>query len=258
MHTVDCSYGLVATGTTSLKMVNQDACKVAVNPRVPLAGVIVADGVGSHYGAEVASEVVAVSLAAQLQALGPGERVDMRRLFAAAHFRLQNQIEEQLETLPPDLDWKNAFGTTAICVAETAGELTFGYVGNGGIFHIRGNFNTFPPSQLLPWNAVNHLNPHSIPVHGKNVMYKLLSPKSTPEESTPSVVTVSKDDTPFGDIVLCCTDGVYSYDQTPIGRDDQKSIWISGEKSMALFYESLARFFEGEPSSGALQATLDK
>jgi len=256
MHTTDRRYGLVATATISPKQVNQDACEVAYNPESPLAGVVVADGVGSHYGAEVASAIVASYFANKLKALLPGECLDMRRLFGGAQLFLRNEVEEHLESLPPDLDRDHAFGTTAICVAETANVLTLGYAGNGGIFHIRGNFNTFPSSQLLPWSAINHLNPHALPIEGKNVMYQLLSPW-TPEAAMPSVVTISKDDIRFGDIVLCCTDGIYSYDQTAIGRDDKQNIWISGEEAMARFYRALAGFFEEEPSEQALQKVLD-
>lgn len=257
MQTTDRGYSLFATATISAKHVNQDAEEIAYNPEFPLAAVVVADGVGSHYGAEVASAIVASYLARKLKALLPGECLDMRRLFAGAQQCLRNEVEANLESLPPDLDRNHAFGTTAICVAETANVLTFGYAGNGGIFHIRGNFNTFPSSQLLPWSAINHLNPHALSVQGKNVMYQLLSPWGTPEATVPSVVTISKDDDRFGDIVLCCTDGIYSYDQTAIGRDDKQNIWISGEDSMARFYKNLARFFEAEPSADALQKTLD-
>ena len=257
MATSDRLHGLAAAATISAKAVNQDAQTVAVNPRAALAAVIVADGLGSNYGAEVASAIVADTIAAWLDMLSPDDDLDLQRLFADAHGRLRNEIEERLETLPPDLDWNNAFGTTAICAVEMPNVIACGYVGNGGIFHLRGNFNTFPSSQLLPWNALNVLNPHSISVGGKNVLYKTISPRSKPEDVTPSVVIISKDEVHFGDIVVCCTDGIYSYDQVPIGRDDRQRIWISGEAAMARLYESLARFFDGVPSREALQASLD-
>jgi two-component sensor histidine kinase len=72
--------------------------------------------------------------------------------------------------LPADLDWRNAFGTTVLCAVETIDHIVVGYLGNGAIIHIRGNFTTFPPSQLLPWTAINYLNPHTISQGGKNTM----------------------------------------------------------------------------------------
>jgi hypothetical protein len=249
-------HGLAAAATLSHKPVNQDACAVAFNADVPLAGVVIADGLGSHYGADVAARVVVRSIAEDLESLPAGGSLDPRRLFAGAHARLQREVDDRLELLPADLVWSTAFGTTAICAVETDDELIVAYTGNGGVFHIRGNFNTFPASQLLPWTAVNYLNPHSVPRDGKNVMYKIVSPRSRAEEISPSIIRISKDDDTFGDIILCCSDGIYSYDQTSIGRDREQNLWISGGASIARFYAALAAQFEDEPSDGTLETAL--
>jgi hypothetical protein len=153
-------------------------------------------------------------------------------------------VNAQADSLPADVDWDAAFGTTALCAVDTPGEIRLGYVGNGAIFHVRANFNTFPSSQLLPWTAVNYLNPHSAPQQGKNVLYQIVAPRAT-GHVLPTVVTVGKDSERLGDIVMVCTDGIYSYDQTPMGRDGDGNIWISGEATMALFFEALSRFFAG-------------
>src|SRR5262249_2604018 len=148
--------------------------------------------------------------------------------------------------VPADLDWNSAYGTTVLCAFETPRSIMLAYLGNGAIFHIRGNFNTFPASQLLPWAAINYLNPHSLSQNGKNVLYKLLSPRGRDGEIIPTVLTLGKDQDVFGDIVLVCSDGIHSYDQTAIGTDDEGRLWISGDETVRLFFESLKLFFEQE------------
>jgi len=258
MTTNDRRTGLAAVRTLGSKQPNQDACAVASNPDHLLSAVIVADGLGSHFGAEIASAAVADSLAAYLSALHREAPLDLREAFAFAHTRLIDEVERRHDPLSSEINWQSAFGTTAICAVETARTIVLAYAGNGAIFHIRGNFNTFGPAQLLPWTALNYLNPHSIPLNGRNAMYKLLSPRSPREETEPSLVEIAKDDTHFGDIILCCTDGIYSYDQVSIGRDAQRNLWISGESSMERFYAALKRFFDDEPSIDALETTLEQ
>ena len=79
---------------------------------------------------------------------------------------------------------------------------------------------------------------------GKEAMYRLLSISDNTDECIPTVIQIDKDDVFFGDIVLICTDGIYSFDQVPIGKLKDGSVWISGEKTMSLFYESLNQYFE--------------
>jgi hypothetical protein len=258
MRATPGSKSLVAGATLSIKATNQDAFGVAKNDAAHLSGIVVADGVGSHYAAEIGATVVARAIARGLGSLAASDRLCLRRMYHDAWRDVQRYIDDHADSLPQDIDWQNAFGTTAVCAVETTDGLTLGYVGNGGIFHLRGNFNQFPASQLLPWSALNYLNPHSVPRNGKNVMYKLLAPRSGPEEIAPSVMSLTKDDTSFGDIVVCCTDGIYSYDQVAIGRDDEKNIWISGEPAITRLFDSLSTFFDGEVSDQALAACLER
>lgn len=248
--------GLAAVASVSKKEVNQDSASIAFNSGYPLKAVIVADGLGSHYRAEFGSTVVAQAIADGLESIQRWQSIRCEELFERAQFRLKLAVETMFETLPPDLDWQNAFGTTVVCAVETEERLTFAYSGNGGLFHLRGNFNTFPASQLLPWSALNYLNPHSISQNGCNAIYKLIGPRSTAEEFQPTVMTVSKDDTHFGDIIICCTDGIYSYDQTPIGRDDRQNLWIGTEPAMSRLYTVLGAFFNDEPTEESLTRLL--
>lgn len=250
---------LIAAATLSHKTINQDAYAIARNTRIPLAGVIVADGLGSHYGSEIGSRLAAAGLKDSIEEVACTCEVDMIGAFEAARERLVSYVDCHVEDFPSDLDRRNAFGTTLLSAVETPNEIAIGYLGNGGIFHIRGNFNAFPISQLLPWTAVNYLNPHSLPQGGKNLLYKLLSVYSQGAEVMPSVLTIRKDIELFGDILLVCSDGIYSYDQTPMGRDDQQHVWISGEDTMVLFFEALKSFFEKRTHTDeALQLALEE
>jgi hypothetical protein len=57
---------------------------------------------------------------------------------------------------------------------------------------------------------------------------------------------------------MLCTDGIYSFDRTPVGKAPDGSIWISGESAMALFYHCLGDYFATtpEPSETSLQAAM--
>jgi len=246
---------LVSAATISNKQVNQDAFALVDNPRVPMRAAVVADGLGSHYASEVASDLAARAIADALHGAKTTEDIDLHSAFAAAARRIVNHVAAAND-LPADIDPANAFGTTAICAVELPTQFTFGYVGNGSILHLRGNFNRFPGSQLLPWTALNYLNPHTIPQNGRNPMCKLLSLQSSRVESTPTVLTISKDLHTFGDVVVCATDGIHSYDQTPMGRDDQQRIWISGEEALIRLYRTLGAFFNDEPSEERLDTCL--
>jgi serine/threonine protein phosphatase PrpC len=251
-------YGLAYATTLSRKAVNQDAVRFLSNPGAGIAAVVVADGVGSHHAADFASRVVAESMADDLRMLESESDLHLNKIFESAHWRLKEAAEEFEETRESSFDWSTAFGTTAICAVETSRHLIVGYAGNGGVFHIRGNFNAFSPAQILPWNGVNYLNPHSRPVNGKNVLYKLISPHRSSDDVRPTIITLTKDDSRYGDIVLCCTDGIYSYDQVDVGRDDRQRVWVSGEETMERFYESLRRFFDDETSDASLTDALDQ
>lgn len=256
MEELSPTKSLVAGASISAKAVNQDAFQIIKNTKVPLSAAVVADGLGSHYGAEIASSIAVASIGQSMDLLTSSAELDMPAIFCQASRAIAAYLTSHADLLPPNLNMQNAFGTTGICCAETARELVLSYIGNGAIFHIRGNFTEFPQSQLLPWAALNYLNPHSTPKNGKNALYRILSPFA-PDVTHPTVLRITKDDDLFGDIVLICTDGVYSFDQVPMGRDPDRNIWISAEPSILLFMESLKRFFTQSPSQERLQEHLD-
>lgn len=251
----DTCRAVVAAATFSRKQVNQDSFEVLDG--LGARGAIVADGLGSHFGAEVAAAVATSTIAQSLRAMTEPKGADFAAALRDARQVLRARTDALTAGIHGAVDPRNSFGTTVICGLDLPDRLLVGYVGNGGAFHVRGNFNQFPSSQLLPWSALNHLNPHSKPEAGKNALYKFLAPGATDAQIAPSVVEISKDDDGFGDLLILCTDGVYSWDQTPIGRDDDRKVWISGEASVSLLFDALGSFFASGPhDADGLQAHL--
>lgn len=234
---------LLVGGTISLKEINQDYFLKTEIVELKCNVLVVADGLGSFHYSEVASEFVCKKVVDVIEKLENIRDLDLVNIFEEVQIDLKKKYEEEI----PEADRiKNAYGTTLISCIETLDEFIIGYVGNGGIFHIRGDFNNFPERFYLPWNSINLLNPHSKEEEGKNAMYRFLSPNSHPEQIIPSVIRLSKDRFGSGDILMICTDGIYSYDEVKIGKDPNGKIWISGETAMELFYKHLKLFFMKE------------
>lgn len=234
---------LFGGNTFSLKDVNQDFCLTNNLVALKCNVIVVADGLGSFHHSEVASRFVCENTIEIISKWNEIQSLDLINVFEEVQINLKKKYEEDF---PEAKRVKNAYGTTLICCIETLDEYIIGYVGNGGIFHIRGDFNTFPERFYLPWNAINLLNPHSKEEEGMNAMYKLISPNSTPEQVVPSIIRLSKDRLGCGDMIMLCSDGIYSYDEVKMGKDPNGKIWISGETSMEMFYKHLKLFFKNQ------------
>jgi serine/threonine protein phosphatase PrpC len=202
----------------------------------------VADGLGSFDYADLAAQYACEGIA-QYEHDKNASSFDMQEAFVYVQEYLVRQTEKYLIQNNIKPVHNNIFGTTLIVVLETEKEFVCGYCGNGGIFHVRGNFDHFQASQYLPWNAVNYLNPHTVQnAQGKEALYKLLSFYATPAEYTPTIIRISKDNIFYGDMLMICTDGIFSNDQTQIGKDSKNNLWIQGEATVATLYEFLKPF----------------
>lgn len=202
----------------------------------------VADGLGSFEYADLAAQYACEGIAEYMHSIQHKtlRSFDMYNVFMHAQQYLIQQAEKYLNYNNIKPAHNNIFGTTLIVVLETEEEFICGYCGNGGIFHIRGNFDHFQASQYLPWNAVNYLNPHTVQnAQGKESLYKLLSLYGSPAEYLPTIIRISKDNILYGDMLMICTDGIFSNDQTQIGKDSKNNIWIQGEATIAKLYEFL-------------------
>ena len=259
------SFIAVSTIGKSQSGVNQDAF-YAEKLSSDCYYVGVADGVGQSYKSEVASEIVCKALYEEIKEClekntsGEINEDTIIEKFKLLPTRIQSEIEK---TIDNEQDNMNDFRTTLICALDMPEKIILGYVGNGAILHIRGNFNEFNtnhPTHKSPWSVSNLLNPHSIWENGKNVLYKYISHRSTETQSCPTVITISKDNYYFGDIIVLCTDGIHSADQTNIGEAEDGAIWIEASENLAILYKSLDAFLkksEIDINSHKLKKTLD-
>lgn len=243
--------GLVAVATATPRedpAANEDAFAVLGGSAANVRGVALADGLGSYSHARLAAHAAVRGVEAASRALGRPSATGVRALFTAAHSAVRRAARAGPggEAGPPAAQ---SFGTTLLVAFDTPAELWAAYVGNGAIWHVRGNFDGFPATTALPWCAVNLLSPHSVLCHGREVLYRLVD--AAAEASPPSVVRLQPDPE-FGDLLVVCTDGVYSADQLTQGTDVNGAVWISGEPPMVELFRTLRALFaewdgKGEP-----------
>jgi hypothetical protein len=86
-------------------------------------------------------------------------------------------------------------------------------------------------------------------------LYKYISLSEDCEKTRATVVEIDKDPA-YGDILMVCTDGIYSIDHVMVGRDANGKVWISAETSMLLFLDALRAFFKADPENWS-QSRLD-
>lgn len=233
---------ILATATNTSKSENQDNC--GEYQGVFFNSLFIADGLGSFIYPKIASERVIDSFKASAKDFDniqtKGLQPKFSEVFKLAKDKLIGFANENMKA--EDKETQNLYGTTAITVFETEDKIHVSYVGNGGVWHIRGNFNDFPAAYHYPWNAVNYLNPHTTSEDGKEALYRLISNSSDFTECVPTSIEIEKDKS-VGEILMICTDGIYSADQVKAGKND-KGVWVRYEPSMLKFFEYLKEFFK--------------
>jgi serine/threonine protein phosphatase PrpC len=233
---------VITTATTTNKSENQD-CKGEFEGE-NLNAIFIADGLGTFKYAKQSSERIIDFFRSQAINLNSSAEKNPKlkfvEMFSNAKEKLIDFANENI--IEEDKKEQNLFGTTFITVFETSEKIIIAYVGNGAIWHIRANFNEFSDAYLYPWNAVNYLNPHTIPEGGKEALYRLISNSDDFSECVPTVFEIDKD-VSVGDIFMICTDGIYSADQIKAGKND-KGIWVRYEPAMLKFFEYLKHFFK--------------
>ncbi len=245
---------IIAGATYSTKPVNEDAFAFAADPGAGMAALVVADGIGSHRGADWGSRHACEAfLAAAGANLDGMPSPNLRQMLLG----VQRTLHENPPAVTDAFTAGSGHGTTLVSAVQADDRLHLGYLGNGGAWIIRSDFNDFPSSASTPWTAINLLSPHSRCQDGREVLHKFVSPwRAEPLE--PTVMTLSLDET-VGDIVVLCTDGIYSADQVTHGRDDAGRSWFAAEETMARLFRTLSDFFDaGDYTDVALHAALDR
>jgi len=235
---------IIACATQTHKTTtNQDYASVIDNVKVGFRGVIVADGIGSHSRSELSSNFCAEKLKEKLEEVDSVKNIDFKAIFS----QIKNDLIEFADiNLTTEEKVNNPFGTTLLCVLDLEDEYQIAYVGNGSIWQISGDFNHFGVNRYLPWNSINLLNPHTIEEDGKSKLYRFLSISETINPS-PSTIIISKNETSYGDIIVIASDGVYTNDEVRVGKDDNGIVWMMGDETMLLLYETLKILFQSNP-----------
>lgn len=208
-------------------------------------GVAVADGLGSYINSGEAARFAVQQAAALAQSLEPASAAGLCTLFSRLRQDLRDEFGKREP--PPDAS-QPCYGTTLLLGVETPTHLLAAYVGNGAIWHLRGNFDESAPANGLPWSSANYLRPHSLYRDGKEQLYNLIAFSEQFDRFPPTVIAVDKDPR-FGDILLLCTDGVCSADRLLHGTDAQGDLWIKAEEPMVEFYACLGDYFS-QPCGG--------
>lgn len=233
------------TSASSKSGVNQDSCILVENSDLNFTGIIIADGIGSHFRSELGSTYACTKLKELLEATEQLEDISFETFFNQIRIGLIEWAKHTKEFDFNEINTDQSLGTTLICVIELEKEYVIAYVGNGCIWHIDGGFNQFGKNYYIPWNSINLLNPHSVEQEGKAALNRFISISNIP--CSPTIIRLTKNTLSPGEIIVVATDGVYSTDQLVVGKDELETIWIKAEQTMSLLYEHLSLMLSHNP-----------
>jgi len=176
--------------------------------------------------------------------------IDIADVFSNIQLSLRHAVKQHFDNINLD-----QFGTTLLIAIETKQSFKIGYLGNGSIFHIKGNFeNCLSESRPTPTCAVNLLNPHSIQKDGKETLTGYLSPILFYE---PSIIELYKDKV-NGDILILTTDGLGSNDQIQLGKDGSGIWWSRTEMWLPELLKKIKCALQNDSKPGTLKSFLNE
>lgn len=231
---------LIACATRSSKHnLNQDYCITVENPEIGAFGFILADGIGSHFKSEISSKFCSEALKKIIENLKSIDELNLESHFNDIKLSLCKYAECTSEFDINSINKNASLGTTLICILDCGKTYQMAYVGNGSIWYISGQFNKFGRNFYLPRNAVNLLNPHSIEEDGRIALCRYLSISNA--QHNPTIITLSKDQSAPGEIIIASTDGFYSSDKILIGKDNDNKLWIKVDEPVLILFEHLSK-----------------
>lgn len=246
----------LAVGSKPFKNPNQDAGEVYRGKHC--SAVAIADGLGSSFDAHIASTLaVKVFLAGVYDLDQQGKVINadaVRQLWqlvarALAH-RFTNNAARYREQ-------PQALQTTLATVIELADSFLISYLGNGSIFHIRGDFWSFW-ERRWPWCVTDLMLGHSfLSETGKDTLYGIVAPSGLTAEVR--FLQLWKD-TAYGDLLVLCSDGISSPDHLRVGRDAGDKLWLEVNPHLdTLLNQCLKPYFtqleqRGDTAAGLAQA----
>lgn len=244
---------LIAIAASTYRARLEDSCDAAAMTQ---SAVLVADGVGTLPHCGEAAHFVVSEGACQLQKrhnIG-----QLPQLFPTLQTALSQHAAPVCAT--ESLKTSASFATTLLLATNTADALGIAYVGNGAIFHLPGDFTSFGAGMALPWTFANLLRPHcTANISGKAALTRHFDATGDPSAVEPTTLWVRKDNT-VGDILVLCTDGIFSSDQVLCGNPGDGTRWQEVPHTLIRLHETLrAAFCSPEPlTQERLQAALQK
>lgn len=227
-----------AFATIGKGLVNRDAGGGYFNKNLKVTGIAVADGIGGNEKVEVAAEFVVEFFKQKIKNADSMLDLNLGKLFKNCKIEFNNQFINISEN--------PQFGTTLITLLqfyESNQEFNeVAYTGNGAVWHVKGNFNNFNAEQLFPWTAVNYLNPHSVEENGVEVLTNCFTLKNVEYFSGPTILKFTSD-LEFGDIIILCTDGISSNDQSSLTKDGIGRLWVTIDSQIELLLLHLNEYF---------------
>jgi len=128
---------------------NEDAATVFQGAAPSLRALAVADGLGSYTHAREAAEYVIDRIAQLSSSL----KIDSAERLALLFTKLRIDLRIHVRNLPAaPCSERGSYGTTLLIAVETPSQLIAAYVGNGGIWHLPGNFAESIGPAGLPWS----------------------------------------------------------------------------------------------------------
>lgn len=233
--------------STHKSTINQDYCVSFLNQNLNFSGLILADGIGSHFKSEIASTFCCTRLKQLIEDIQQDEDLDLSKLFLQVKKDLELYVSTEAELQASIINKEESLGTTLLCIVDRETDYLLAYAGNGSIWHISGRFNEFGSYYLLPWNSINLLNPHTVEQGGKAALYRYISISDV--SPVPTVISLSKHLDAPGELLVLTTDGVISNDAIKVGKDEAGTIWIRGEETMSLLYTTLSDFLKTDPDN---------
>lgn len=224
--------GPIAAFAHGQKGKDQDAAGSRVEPNKALQMAIVADGIGQSHNAGEGARWLVKNLINELE---PNTSFYKKQVDVTLSL-LKEKFKEKLGLPELKPDEVQRYGTTLLLIHETPDTYHIAYLGNGAIFHIRPQQLGLPSN--LPWYSVNMLNPHSVFQQGKEALTRYFSPDASDAQVEPTFLTLSKNQH-SGDILIACTDGIFSQDSILGGLAANGDIYTRIDANMLALYESL-------------------
>lgn len=184
---------------------------------------------------------------------GIGEFEDSRFI---AEFVVERMLEKQYMTLKDFLLNENLqqhkdkgvkAGTTIIQASlyKKSQIVKIGYLGDGGIIHLPGDFGKLPHSEH-PYRYNEIMLPHNSP---DGALTRHISHHSTKNELTPGEIDL-KLNHPSGDILLLFTDGISTLDEKVILKDDVGRFWRNEPETIQFILKDLDKLLKETDNSG--------